>query len=75
MQAASKVASWEVSVQEGTFNDASSGVCVISSNAEVSAAVERGRERLTFRVAVERGRERVAFKVAVEKGRERVTFS
>ena len=35
-QAASKVASWEVSVQKGTFNDASSGVCVVSSNAEVS---------------------------------------
>ena len=59
VQADCKVASWEVSVQEGTFNDARSGVCVVSSNAEVS--VERGRERVTFRVAVERGRERVAF--------------
>ena len=45
MQAASKVASWEALMQEGTFNDASSGVCVISSNAdgaEVSVAVDNG---------------------------------
>ena len=61
MQAACKVASWEASVQKGTFNDASSGVCVVSSNAD-------GAE-----VAVERGRERVAFSSAVEKALLRVT--
>ena len=65
MQAACKVASWEVSVQEGTVNDASSGVCVVSSNAD-------GAE---VSVAVERGQERVAFSSAVEKALLRVTFS
>ena len=47
--AASKVASWEASVQEGTFNVASSGVCFVSSSADgakVTVAVERGRERV-----------------------------
>ena len=71
MQAACKVASWEVSVQEGTFNDASSGVCVVSSNADgAEVAVERGRERVAFSSAVEKA----LLRVTVERRRELVTF-
>ena len=76
MQAACKVASWEVSVQEGTVNDASSGVCVVSSNADgAEVAVERGRERVAFRVAVEKALLRVTFSSAVENALERATFN
>ena len=75
MQAACKVASWEASVQKGTFNDASSGVCVVSSNADgAEVAVERGRERVAFSSAVEKALLRVTFRVTVERRRELVTF-